>query len=182
MEFDKSLIEKSLEIYGFDKENIEIDKICHVPMHEWRVSKKDKPLLYIENLQCCVCLYIYGNNYAFASHINTIVFDNNEYKLNSKKEPICCSRCVDLINEVLKYKGEISEPFKIGISYGVTPLSKYEKSISLIYEGINRCIEILNSLNIPVIKLDDMYNPEFIIDSQNNNLIFPKTLSKKIQK
>lgn len=63
---------------GLDMSKIDIHKVSHIPMHEWRISMNDKPLLYIENLQCCIGLYGYGNGFAFAAHINTVVFDKNE--------------------------------------------------------------------------------------------------------
>lgn len=74
MEFDKELLERSLKIWDFDIDQLSIDAIQHVPMHEWKLATKDKPLLYVENLQCCVGLYAYGNNFAFAAHINTVAF------------------------------------------------------------------------------------------------------------
>lgn len=74
MKFDKELLERSLKIWNFDIDQLLIDAIQHVPMHEWKLATKDKPLLYVENLQCCVGLYAYGNNFAFAAHINTVVF------------------------------------------------------------------------------------------------------------
>lgn len=182
MEFDNDLIERSLRIWGFDMDEIDISNIQHVPMHEWRISTNDKSLLYIENLQCCIGLYAYGNGFAFATHINTVVFDKNEYALNDDGEPIYCNRCNDLIKEILKYKGKIEEPFKIGISIGVTPLNKKEKSMLLIYKGINDIIKKLKFLNIPVIRMEDIYNSEFIIDSFNNNIIVPNEMkSKKIK-
>ena len=101
-------------------------------MHEWRISTKNKPLLYVENLQCCVGLYIYGNNFAFAAHINTVVFDKDEYTLDEKKRPLYCKRCRDLLTELLKFKGKIVEPFKLGISLGVTPLKDTDRSMLLI--------------------------------------------------
>ena len=128
MEFDKNLIERSLKIWIFDVEQMDIEKIQHVPMHEWRIATKDKPFLYVENLQCCVGLYVYGNNFAFAAHINTVVFDKDEYALDENKKPLYCNRCQDLLTEILKFNGEIFEPFKVGISLGVTSLDDTEKS------------------------------------------------------
>ncbi len=129
MEFDKNLIEKSLNIWNFDVEQIDIEKIQHVPMHEWRISTEAKPLLYVENLQCCVGLYAYGNNFAFAAHINPVVFANNEYTLDDNKKPLYCNRCNDLLTELLKFNGKMVEPFKIGISLGGTPLKDTKKSM-----------------------------------------------------
>lgn len=174
MEFDENFIRRLLEIWEFDVQEIDVDKVKYVPMHEFRISTMKQPLLYIGNLQCCIGLYAYGNSFAFAAHINTVVFDNNEYTLNEKGEPVYCNRCNDLIREILKYQGEIIEPFKIGISFGVKPLNKDEKSMSLIYDGIDQTIKRLAYLNIPVIKTSDMNESEFIIDSLNSNIIIPK--------
>ena len=82
MGYSESMIERSLKIWGFDYDNIEISKIRHVPMHDWKISTNNKPLLYIDNLQCCIGLYVYGNGFSFAAHINTVVFRNNEYILD----------------------------------------------------------------------------------------------------
>ena len=181
MEYNESLIEHSLKIWGFNIDSLEIKKIQHIPMHEWRISTKDKPLLYIDNLQCCIGLYAYGNNFAFGSHINTVVFANDEYVLDENKKPIYCNRCDDLYKSILKNKNIINEPYKIGIAIGCSPLDNSEKSIALISEGIKDIIKKLNYLGIKVIQLENIHAPEFIIDSQNSDLIltnFSKTKSK----
>lgn len=174
MEFDKELIERSLKIWGFDTNHISIEAIQHVPMHEWRISTEDKPLLYIENLQCCRGLYAYGNNFAFAAHINTMVFDNDEYALDEFGNPVYCNRCQDLLMQLLNYNGNINEPFKVGIAIGVTPLANNEKSMLLIYSGVQYLIKKLNKLGIPVVQLENIYEPELIIDTLNNQIITPK--------
>ena len=102
MEFDNDLIKWSLHVWNFNTRDLSIESIQHVPMHEWRVSTLKKPRLHIENLQVCVCLYAYSNNFAFEAHINTVVFDNYEFILNKDKEPISCNRCHDLLNQILK--------------------------------------------------------------------------------
>lgn len=173
MEYSIDLIEHSLKIWGFDINEIEIEKVKHIPMHQYKISNHDKTLLYIDNLQCCVGLYAYGNNFAFAAHINTIVFDNNEYFLDENRNPIYCNRCDDLYREILNYKGIIKESFKIGIAFGCSPLNSSEKSIILIYQGINEIIKKLNYLGIPVIILEDIATPELILDSQTGNIILP---------
>lgn len=143
-------------------------------MHEWRIATKDKTLLYVENLQCCVGLYAYGNNFAFAAHINTRVFDKNEYVLDENRKPLYCNRCQDLLKQILNYNGNITEPFKVGIALGVTPLDDNEKSMLLIYSGVEKLIKTANDLGIPVVQLDNIYEPEFIIDALNNHIIIPK--------
>lgn len=174
MEFDKELLKRSLKIYNFNTDHISIEAIQHVPMHEYRIATKDKPLLYIENLQCCIGLYAYGNNFAFAAHINTVVFDNNEYTLDKNGNLLYCNRFQDLLTQLLNYSGTIIEPFKIGIAFGVTPLDNNEKSMLLIYSGVEYLIKRLNDLGIPVVKLENIYEPEFIIDTLNNQIITPK--------
>ena len=178
MEYNKELIEHSLKIWGFDINKIELEKVRHTPMHQYKISNQQKTLLYIDNLQCCVGLYAYGNNFAFAAHINTVVFDNDEYSLDENRKPIHCNRCDDLYREILNYKGIIKEPFKIGITFGCSPLNNNEKSIILIYQGINDITKKLNCLGIPVIILEDISAPELILDSQTGNIIFP---DKKIK-
>ncbi len=173
MEYSTDLIEHSLKIWGFDINEIEIEKIKHIPMHQYQISNQDKTLLYIENLQCCVGLYAHGNNFAFAAHINTVVFDNDEYFLDENKKPIHCNRCYDLFKSILNYKGIIKEPFKIGIAIGCSPLNNSQKSMVLLYQGINDIIKNLNYLGIPVIKLEDIIVPELILDSQTGNIILP---------
>ena len=178
MEYNKELIEHSLKIWGFDINKIELEKVRHTPMHQYKISNQQKTLLYIDNLQCCVGLYAYGNNFAFAAHINTVVFDNDEYSLDENRKPIHCNRCDNLYREILNYKGIIKEPFKIGITFGCSPLNNNEKSMILIYQGINDITKKLNCLGIPVIILEDISAPELILDSQTGNIIFPDKKTK----
>ena len=49
MEYNKELIEYSLKIWGFDINTIELEKIRHIPMHQYKISNQGKTLLYIEN-------------------------------------------------------------------------------------------------------------------------------------
>ena len=140
MEFDKDLIGCALKIWNFNLDDITIKNIQHVPMHEWRIFTNEKSQLYIENLQCCVGLYAYGNGFAFAAHINTVVFDKGKFILDENKEPVFCNRCNDLLNQILKYRGRIVEQFKIGISLRVRSLSE------LIIDALNDCIIIPEKL------------------------------------
>lgn len=172
MEYDNMMINHTLKVYGFNLDNLDINKIQHVPMHEYRVSTLDKPLLYIENLQCCVGLFIYGNGFSFASHINPVVIRNNEFITQDDK--LICTRCNDLLNSLLSYKGNIYEPFTIGISLGVIPLSNNEKTMVSIYNGTNETIDKLRKLNIPVKDLMVINEPEMIIDTIKNTIITPK--------
>lgn len=181
MGYNKELIEHSLKIWGFDINRIELEKVRHTPMHQYKISNQDKPLLYIDNLQCCVALYAYGNNFAFAAHINTVVFDNNEYFLDENRKPIHCNRCDDLYREILNYKGIIKESFKLGIAFGCSPLNSSEKSMILIYQGINDIIKKLNYLGIPVTILEDINAPELILDSQTGNIILPNNEKIKVK-
>ena len=179
MEFNKEIIERSLKVWEFDIDNISTEEIRHVPQHEWRIATKEKPLLYVENLQVCIGLYAYGNNFAFAAHINPLVLAKNEYTLDVNGNPSYCNRCQDLLTQLLNYSGEITEPFKIGISYGVTPIAHTEKTMQLVLSGVEEVIKKLNEIGIPAVQLENIYEPEFIIDSLNNCLITPE-LSKAV--
>ena len=44
----------------------------------------------------------------------------------------------------------------------------------LIYSGVEELIKRLNDLGIPVVQLENIYEPEFIIDVLNNYIITPK--------
>ena len=103
-----------------------------------------------------------------------VVFDKDEYALDENKKPLYCNRCQDLIIEILKFNGKIIEPFKVGISLGVTPLDDTEKSMLLIYYGIDQVLKEMDRLGIPVIQLENIYEPEFIIDVSNNCIITSK--------
>lgn len=176
IKYDRELIIRTLKAWNFDLKQLDINRIEHVPMHEYRISKEEKDLLYVDNLQCCVCLYAYGNNFSFATHINPVVFENDEYLLDENKQPIHLNRVDDLINSIITFSknNEITKPFKIGISFGVPPLSKYEKSILLIYKGLEQIIIELTNQNIPGYLEEDLYEPDFIIDTPNKKLILPK--------
>ena len=90
-----------------------------------------------------------------------------------KKRPLYCNRCRDLLIELLKFKGKIVEPFKLGISLGVTPLKDTDRAMLLIYYGIAQVLKEMKQLGIPVVQLENIYEPEFIIDTVNNSIIRP---------
>lgn len=46
MEYNKDLIEHLLKIWGFDIDSIEIGKIRHIPMHQYKTFNQNKTLLY----------------------------------------------------------------------------------------------------------------------------------------
>lgn len=172
-EFDDATKLKSLKILNFDVENLELEKIRHVPMHQYRVSIKEKPMLYVENLQVCVALYAYSDNFGFAAHINTVIIREDDFILNDNKIPIQLQRSMDLKKEILAHNS-MKEPTKIGLALGVTPISKSYPTMKLIYEGIEGLIYDLNLFGIPTERLEDRSMPEFILDSTHQKIILPK--------
>ena len=74
----------------------------------------------------------------------------------------------------MNFDGNIVEPFKVGISLGVTPLNDSEKSMQLIYYGIDQVLKEINKLGIPAEMQESIYEPEFIVDASNNCIITPK--------
>lgn len=59
-EYDIETILRILKIEEFEADNLNLTKIKHVPMHQYRTSSLEKPLLLIENLQVCIGLYAYS--------------------------------------------------------------------------------------------------------------------------
>lgn len=173
-EFDEKTKLRSLRIFGFDVENLELDKVGHVPMHQYRIATKEKPMLYIENLQVCVALYAYSNNFGFAAHINPIIMRGDDFTIrNSSRKPIQFQRTNDLKRVILE-SYPIRGPIKIGLALGYCPISKNNQTIELIYDGIERLVYDLKFLGISIEELEDQSMPEFILDSTNQKIILPK--------
>lgn len=175
-DYDKKQKIKSLDIWGFNVEELNIDKIEYVPMHQYRIVNDNESMLYVDNLQCCVGLYAYGDNFAFAAHINPMVMRGDEFALDNERRPIRCKRSDDLKNEILN--NGISD-VKVGLALGVAPLDKNHPTMKLIENGINSAIIELISCGIDVEKLEDIYAPEFIMDCGSGSFIFPKKNLKK---
>lgn len=172
MVYDKDLIKHTLLTFGFNLDNLNIDKINHVPMHEYRLATKDKPLLYVDNLQCCISIFAYGNGFGFASHINPVVIRNDEYIEDNGT--LICKRCSDLLNSLLSFKGKVYEPFKVGIALGTNPIYRWEKQFISLMDGYEDVIYKLIKMYFPI---DDLYiinKPEFIIDTENSTIISPE--------
>lgn len=177
-EYNEELKLKSLSIWGFETEELEIDKIKHVPMHQYKISSNEYPMLYVDNLQCCIGLYAYGNGFGFAAHVNTVVMNGDEFELDSNKNPIYFKRIDDLLKEVLQSNIAFSEPLKIGIAIGSCPLGDDNPTIKMIYNGVNSLIEKLNIIGIDTIRLENINAPEFILDTRVEKII---TVKNKIK-
>lgn len=150
-EYDKELKLKSLSIWGFDIKNLDIEKIVHVPMHQYRIATKEEPMLYVDNLQCCIGLYAYGNNFGFAAHINPVVMCGDEYELDNRGKVIRCRRMDDLKSAILNNHFLLGV-INIGISLDCSPLDENYPTVKMIYDGIDNLIVELNSTGIIVIK------------------------------
>lgn len=166
---------RSLTLFGFDVSKLNMDKIMYVPMHEYRIAIKDKPMLYIDNLQCCIGLYAYSENFGFAAHINPIVLQDIEYSVGHGM-PIHCRRVDDLKKAIINSKS--TGTIKVGISYGCAPLEPSYPTVKAIYDGITEMINELKEFNIE--QLEDRNSPEFILDVENSKIILPKSKQKTI--
>ena len=87
-EYDKETILRILKLEGFELDKINLDEINHVPMHQYRISSKERPLLFIENLQVCIGLYAYSKNFGFAAHLNPVVMRGDEFQYDENKTVI----------------------------------------------------------------------------------------------
>lgn len=170
-EYDDELKQRTLSSWGFDVESLEIDKIQHVPMHQYRVSSQKYPMLYVDNLQCCVGLYAYGNGFGFAAHINPVVMRGNEYEHDSNNRPIYFKRTDDLLKCILECNLPMTEPLKIGIATSEKPLDESYPAIKMIYDKIDELVLKLNSIGIATLELETITAPEFILDSKEEKLI-----------
>lgn len=176
-EYDEKLKLRTLDAWGFAVENLELDKIAHVPMHQYRVATHEQPMLYVDNLQCCIGLYAYSNNFGFAAHINPKVMRGDEYELDDNGIAIRLRRIDDLRNIILE-KYPFLEPISIGISIGCTPLSEDYPTVKMIHKSIDNLIIELNSMGIEAEKLEDQYASEFILDTENREMILAKNSTK----
>lgn len=172
-EYDKDLIERILLYEGFDTEDINTNQICHVPMHEYRLSSIEKPLLLIENLQVCLALYAYNTNFAFAAHLNPIVMRGDEFNVDYSGNITFCNRVNDIFNAILKHNNAQKEPVYIGIMLGSNPTPKTYSVVNMINSDIDSLIAKLKSVGIEIIKLTEQYSPVFIIDHKNLRIITP---------
>lgn len=168
-EYNEQLKLSSLSIFGFDIESLDINKICHVPMHQYRLSTKEQPMLYVDNLQCCIGIYAYGNNFGFSAHINPVVIRGDEYETNITGDIVRCRRIDDLKKAILSNK--LLKTINIGIIIGCTPLDRDYPTIKMIYEGINNLIKDLNYMGIIVGNFEEQYVSEFILDPENGKII-----------
>lgn len=176
-EYDNEQKIRSLIIWGFDVENLDVDKIVHVPMHQYRVATKERPMLYVDNLQCCVGFYAYSDNFAFVAHVNPKIMREDDYKLSSDYFPLSFNRINNLRKTIFE-NYPFNEPIRIGISLGSNPLSKYYPTMEMIYKSIENLIKELESKGIKVQKLEDIFAPEFILNLEDKKIIVPKKTQK----
>jgi len=170
-EYDKETLERLLKIEEFDLEEIELDKIKHVPMHQYRVSTQENPYLLVENLQVCIGLYAYSKDFAYAAHINPVVMRGDEFILDENKNIKYCNRVEKLYEEIIKAK--IKDNVYVGVSIGCNPVSKTYEVVYMLNELINELIIKLKNNGISIVKLELENNHVFIVDSKNENIITP---------
>ena len=173
-EYNDELIKKSLELWEFDIQNIPLELIQHVPMHGFKVATSSKPLLYVDNLQCCVSVWALAPNFAFASHINPSVIRNDDFYVDSEDNPIKLKRTDDLYNTIMNSDLNKDDPIKIGLTFGVTPLPKDDPNIRLIYEAIEELIIKLKEQSLTAYFVERNYEMNFILDSRNGKVIVPE--------
>ena len=180
-EYNDALIKKSLELFEFDIQNIPLELIQHVPMHSFKVTASSKPLLYVDNLQCCVSIWALAPNFAFACHINPSVIRNDDFYVDSEDNPIKLKRTDDLYDAIINSDINKDDPIKIGLTFGVTPLPKDNQNICLIYEAIQELIIKLKEQGLTTCFVERDYEMNFILDSRNGKVIVPEEGQKTIK-
>ena len=176
-EYDIETISRILKLEEFDLDELNLNQIKHVPMHQYRTSSLEKPLLLIENLQVCIGLYAYSRNFGFAAHLNPVVMRGDEFKYDINKNIIYCNRIDDLFNAIIDAK--IQEPVYIGISVGFNPVEKTYQIVDMLDKSIDNLISKLNIIGIEAAKLALRENHIFILDSVNGQIITPSNQNVK---
>jgi len=174
-EYDIETILRILKLEEFELDKLNLDQIKHVPMHQYRISSLEKPLLLIENLQVCIGLYAYSKSFGFAAHLNPVVMRGDEFQYDTNKNIIYCNRIDDLFNAIIDAK--IQEPVYIGISIGFNPVEKTYQIVNMLDKSIDNLISKLDTMGVIATKLDIKDNHIFILDSANARIITPSNLN-----
>ena len=170
-EYDIETISRILKLEEFNLDELNLNKIKHVPMHRYKTSSLEKPLLLIENLQVCIGLYAYSKNFGFAAHLNPVVMRGDEFQNDKNKNIVYCNRLDNLYNAIIDAK--IQEPVYIGISVGFNPVEKTYQIVDMLDKSIDNLISKLDIMGIEATKLDLRENHIFILDSANGKIITP---------
>ena len=170
-EYDIELITRILKMEEFELDKLNLNQIKHVPMHQYRISSLEKPLLLIENLQVCIGIYAYSKNFGFAAHLNPMVMRGDEFQCDENGNIVHCNRIDDLFNAIINAK--IQEPVYIGISVGFSPNQKTYQQVNMLNKSIDDLISRLNNMGVVATKLDLKNEHIFILDTINGGIITP---------
>ena len=176
-EYNIETILRILKIEEFELDNMNLNQIKHVPMHQYRTSSLEKPLLLVENLQVCIGVYAYSKNFGFAAHLNPVVIRGDEFQYDTNENIVYCNRIDDLFNAIINAK--VQEPVYIGISIGFNPVEKTYQVVDMLNKSIDNLIQKLNIIGVVATKLDIRDNHIFILDSVSEKIITPSNQNKK---
>lgn len=110
---------------------------------------------------------------AFAAHINPVVMRGDEFTRSDKV--LHCKRVDDLKDFILR--NSVSKQVSLGIILGSRPLSDNDEVMQIIYRDLSLMMNDLKSCGINF-TLEKGVHPEFVIDSINEEIIYPKVLGK----
>ena len=170
-EYDSNTIERLLKIEEFDLNEIELNKIKHVPMHQYRVSTQENPYLLVENLQVCIGLYAYSKDFAYAAHINPVVMRGDEFIIDENKNIKYCNRVENLCKEIVNHK---PSNVYIGLYIGCNPVKETYEVVEMLNNLIDELILKLKTIGINATKLSLENNHIFIVASKNEDIITPR--------
>ena len=173
---DKEFIENALNVFGFDKTNIDTNLIQYVNMCEYAVGTDEKPLLFTCNLQSCIALIAYSKEFSFLAHMNVYKGNwNKDFLVENKGEIIRCTKIDDLFSEILKNKNKIKDTINIGLVIGISPLDKDYKTRLVIERDLLNLFQGLRRNNISAVRLPDINSFSFILDSTTGKIIHDGT-------
>lgn len=178
-EYDDDLKVSLLKNWNFDLDSIDVNKVAHVPMHQYRISTEEKPMLFVENLQCCIALYAILENGVFAAHINPVILRGDEFETRYGRV-IRCKRIDDLKDFIIKYNPS-KVNFSIGVMVGSRPLPDSDGNMQIFYDNLDELLWELKLLGYSNVEILKNTAPEFIVSAENGEIILPKPEEQKIR-
>lgn len=169
---ESEFIDNALRIMKFNISNKEKELISFVNMTKYKVATDNKPLLLTINLQSCIALYAYTNNFSYLAHMNMYKGNwQDDFEIDKSISSSKCKKVEKLFDEVIKYKEKINEPVYIGLVLGISPLSECYISRVVLEKELQYLIKHLNEMGITTIRNKDLNSFNFILDSRYGIII-----------
>lgn len=172
--FDDCFIERILNIYDFDVDRLEVNKINYVHMNDYKFSSIDRTCLLTFNLQCCVAVYLYGNGFGFLAHINTTKGNLSSMFFDLENNSFLLS---ELLLKKLKQYCMFSNKynnFYIGLVTGSCPYPQDYVIMKSINSGINKMVNEAKIFGINLCRVSNISLSDFVLNTDDGTVITSK--------